>query len=161
MKNRTKSITQAAIIAALYVILTALSALFGLDKGAVQLRLSEMLTVLPVVTPSAIPGVAIGCLLSGILFGGNPIDIIFGSLTTLIAAVITYYIGRKHRLLAPVPPIAGNAIAIPFILKYAYGLEGGLPYFALTVFIGEFICCGILGLILLRALPKRLIDLMK
>ena len=82
----------AASIAALYVVLTGLSALVGLDKNAIQFRLSEMLTVLPYFCPEAIPGLFIGCMLSSFLFGAILPDIIFGSLATLVAAVVTFFL---------------------------------------------------------------------
>ena len=161
MNKRTKFLTLSAVIAALYVVLTALSALFGLDKGVIQLRLSECLCILPAFTPAAIPVVFIGCMLSSLLFGGIPIDVVCGSLATLAAAIITRYIARKHKYLATIPPILANTIVIPFVLKFAYGFEGGLPFFALTVFIGELLSCGVLGSILIRVMPKRLLEIIK
>ena len=149
------------MVAALYVVLTGISAMLNLDKGAIQLRLSEALTVLPIVTPAAIPGLFIGCFLSSALYGGIPIDVIFGSAATLIGAVGTYYIGKKHPLVATLPPVIANTVAVPLILKYAYMLEGPVTYVAITVFIGEFICCCVLGTALLHSLPKALKDLMK
>ncbi len=159
--KRTKFLTTAAMVAALYVVLTGISALLGLDKGVIQLRLSEALTVLPIVSPASIPGLFIGCMLSSILYGGIPIDVIFGSLATLIGAVGTYYIGKKSYILATLPPVIANTAAVPLILKYAYMIEGTIPFFALTVFIGEFICCCVFGTILLRSLPKALKDMLK
>ena len=91
MKKRNLFITQAALIAALYVVLTLVSAAFGLDSKAIQFRLSEVLTVLPALTPAAIPGLFIGCLLSNFICGAMLPDMIFGSLATLIGAVGTYF----------------------------------------------------------------------
>ena len=161
LNKRTKNIAFSAIIASLYVILTGISALFGLDKGLIQLRLSEMLCVLPFLTQSGIYGVFFGCLLSGILFGAMPLDTVFGSLTTLSAAVITYYMPKTKPYLAPLPPILLNTLVIPFILKYVYGIGHALPVFALTVFIGEMITCGIFGALMLKALPKSITDMLK
>lgn len=160
-KKRTAFITKAALIAALYVALTGVSAMLSLDKGAIQVRLSEVLTVLPIFTTAAIPGLFIGCALSSFLFGALHLDIIFGSIATLIGAVGTYYIGKISKYLAPIPPIVSNVIIIPLLLKYVYNLDGGIPYFALTVFIGEFICCGILGILLIRSMPKALTEQLK
>jgi uncharacterized membrane protein len=161
MTKRTKLLTLSAAIAALYVVLTAVSALFGLDKGAIQLRLSETLCILPIITPAAIPGLAIGCALSSLLFAANILDIIFGSIATLIGAYLTFILRKKSVCVAVIPPILSNTVIIPFVLKYAYGIHGMIPYFAVTVFLGEFICCGIFGVLLLKALPKRLIDSLK
>lgn len=161
MKKRNLFITQAALIAALYVVLTLASAAFGLDSKAIQFRLSEVLTVLPALTPAAIPGLFIGCLLSNFICGAMLPDMIFGSLATLIGAVGTYFIGKRVKWLSALPPIAANTVIVPLVLKYAYHLDGTVPFFALTVFIGEFVCCGILGTVLLYAIPKRLAAQMK
>ena len=161
MKKRNLFITQAALIAALYVVLTLVSAAFGLDSKAIQFRLSEVLTALPALTPAAIPGLFIGCLLSNFICGAMLPDMIFGSLATLIGAVGTYFIGKRVKWLSALPPIAANTVIVPLVLKYAYHLDGTVPFFALTVFIGEFVCCGILGTVLLYAIPKRLAAQMK
>ena len=160
--------TQAAMIAAIYVVLTYVANALGLASGAIQVRFSEALTVLPFFFPAAVPGLAIGCLLANFLTGAHWIDIIFGSFATLIAAVFTYYLGKKARVakqenksnaemfkwLAPVPPIVSNAIIIPFVLYFAYGITE-LWFSFLFVTIGQVISCGILGLGLLLALKKR------
>lgn len=161
MKKRNLFITQAALIAALYVVLTLVSAAFGLDSKAIQFRLSEALTVLPTLTPAAIPGLFIGCLLSNFICGAMLPDMIFGSLATLIGAVGTYFLGKRVKWLSALPPIAANTVIVPLVLKYAYHLDGTVPFFALTVFIGEFVCCGILGTVLLYAIPKKLAAQMK
>lgn len=152
MKN-TKQLTQAAIIAALYVILTMVSRLFGLDSGVIQVRFSEALCILPCFTPAAVPGLFIGCVLSNILAGAVVWDVIFGSLATLIGAFFTAKL-KTHPILATLPPILSNTLIIPFVLSYAYGFEGGIPYFMLTVGIGEILSCGILGAILYTAIKK-------
>ena len=143
------------------MVLTLVSAAFGLDSKAIQFRLSEVLTVLPALTPAAIPGLFIGCLLSNFICGAMLPDMIFGSLATLIGAVGTYFIGKRVKWLSALPPIAANTVIVPLVLKYAYHLDGTVPFFALTVFIGEFVCCGILGTVLLYAIPKRLAAQMK
>lgn len=144
-------IVHAAVIAALYVVLTVLAAGFDLASGAIQVRFSECLTVLPFFTPAAIPGVTIGCFLANIITGGMPQDVIFGTLATLIGALGTYLL-RGNRFVCTLPPVVSNAVIIPFILKYAYGLDGALWFFALTVGIGEIITCVIFGQILITAL---------
>lgn len=148
-------IVQAAAIAALYVILTYLANALGLSSGVIQVRFSEALTILPFFTPAAIPGLFIGCLLSNFLTGACLADIIFGSLTTLVAAGLSYKL-RKNKWLVALPPIIGNTLVVPFVLRYGYGiLDEAIPYMMLTVGIGEIISCGILGMILLFALNKQ------
>ena len=159
MKNKKKirGIAAGAIIAASYVVLTYIAAAFNLSSGAIQIRLSEALTILPIFTPYAIPGVFIGCLLANLLTGCAVTDVIFGSLATLIGALGTYLL-RKKPVLATIPPMLANAIIVPFILIYVYNLEGAYPYFFLTVLAGEVISCGVLGLLLRKGLAKRGID---
>lgn len=155
MKNqKTIKLTQAAVIAALYVVLTMLANALGLANYAIQVRFSEALTVLPFFTPAAVPGLFVGCLLSNIITGCAPWDVVFGSLATLVGALGTWAL-RKHKWLAPLPPIVANIIVVPLVLSYVYKLEGSLIYFAITVGIGEIISCGLLGMTLLFALDKR------
>lgn len=146
---------QAAVIAALYVVLTFLSAQFGLSgTGLIQLRLSEALSVLPYFTPAAIPGLIIGCLLANLLTTSLVWDIIFGTLATALGALFTYLL-RKHWWAAPIPPIFFNTLIVPFVLSYGYGLPQSLPLLFLTTGIGELASCGLLGLLLLRALMRH------
>ena len=154
-------LTYASSIAALYVVLTWLSSLVGLSgMGAIQLRLSEALCVLPYFTAAAVPGLTVGCLLANLLTGAALPDIIFGTLATLLGAVGTRLL-RRWWYLAPLPPILANTVIIPFVLRFAYHLEGGLPYFAATVFLGEFVCCGIAGSLLLYHFPKPILRQLK
>lgn len=168
------TLVQAAMIAAIYVVLTLLANAFGLANYAIQVRFSEALTILPFFTPAAIPGLFVGCILSNILTGCMPLDVLFGSLATLLGALGTYIIGRMsrqavsaaetaiklrrsfsfYRILAPLPPILSNTLIVPFVLAYVYQFEGSIPFFMLTVGIGEVISCGILGLLLLLSLEK-------
>lgn len=153
MKNkRILFLTQAAMIAALYVVFTLIAAALGLSSMQVQIRFSEALTILPYFTPAAIPGVFIGCLLSNILAGGALLDIIFGSLATLIAAVGTYLL-RRQKWLAPIPPIVANTLVVPFVIKAAYGI-GPIWLSFITVGAGEFLSAGVLGMLLLLVLEK-------
>ncbi len=156
MKNRKKirNIAVGAVIAALYVVLTYLSNLLGIASGVIQVRLSEILTVMPIFTPAAIPGLFVGCLFANILTGCALWDIVFGSLATLLGAIGTYFL-RKHNVLALVPPILSNAVIVPFVLLFAYSLEGSYWYFFTTVGIGEVISCGVFGAILLKSLKKH------
>ena len=154
MKNKKVIfITHAAVIAALYVVLTYVANMLGLANGAIQVRFSEALTILPYFTPAAIPGLAVGCLLSNILTGCALYDIIFGTLATLLGAVGTYML-RRIKWLAPLPPIIANTLIIPWVLMLVYQVPGTIWYFMLTVGAGEIISCGILGMLLLFALNR-------
>lgn len=145
-------ITQAAMIAAVYVVVTILFS--PLAYKEVQVRFSEALTILPVFTPAAIPGLFIGCLISNILGGCILPDIIFGSLATLLGAIFTYAVRKQSRYLAPIPPILANICIVPFVLRYGYMVPLPIPLLMLTVGIGEIISCGILGMIIYTALNK-------
>ena len=149
--NNIYRITLAAMVAALYVVLTFASNAFGLASGVIQVRLSEALTILPYFTPAAIPGLVIGCLLSNWLTGCVLPDIIFGTLATLIGALGSYAL-RKYKFLVPLPPILANMIIVPWVLRFAYDVPDGIPYMMATVGAGELIACGVLGLALLFAL---------
>ena len=146
-------IAQAAIIAALYVVITYFVAALNLASGAIQVRISEALTVLPVFTPAAIPGLFIGCLLANTLTGAVIWDIIFGSLATLIATVGTYLL-RKTKFLYTLPPVLSNAIIVPLVLQKAYGLEDAYWFLFLTVGAGEVISVCILGFLLKNMLSR-------
>lgn len=152
--KNTIHLTQAASIAALYIVLTLLSNILGLANYSIQIRFSEALTILPLFTPAAIPGLYVGCLLSNILTGCIFWDIILGPLATLLGAFGTRYLCKKNKWAAPLPPILCNTIMIPFILSYAYKFEGSLPFFMLTVGIGEILSCGVLGMLLYFTLFK-------
>lgn len=147
---RTLRTIQAGIIAALYVILTWLAAGFDLASGAVQVRFSEALTILPFFTPAAVPGLAIGCLIANFVTGSALPDVVFGTLATLLGALGTRAL-RRHRFLCSLPPVISNMIIVPLVLIYAYGIPGGFPYLAATVGIGEAVCCILFGQILLGA----------
>ena len=167
MNRKVLYLAHAAVIAALYVVLTQLAASLGLASAAIQVRFSEALTILPVFTPAAIPGLFIGCILANLLTGSVPLDVIFGSIATLLGALGTYCLSHPsrqstsssnlkswQRWLSPVPPIAANTLIVPFILAYVYQFEGSIPYFMLTVGAGEVISCGLLGLLLLNVLER-------
>lgn len=159
MRNKKVTmITQGAIIAALYVVLTLIANAMGLSNYAIQVRFSEALCILPYFTVAAVPGLTVGCLIANIMTGALVWDVFFGSLATLIGAVGTYLL-RKHKILMFFPPILANMIIVPFVLRYGYGftwmfhdVEWSIPYFALTVGIGEIISVGILGSVLFKAL---------
>lgn len=149
--QKSHFLTVSAMIAALYVVLTELASLLGLSSGEIQLRFSEALTILPVFTPAAIPGLAIGCLLANLLTGCAIWDVVIGSAATLIGAVGTYLL-RRHRILAVLPPIAANTLILPFVLRWVYELPGTVPYLMMTIGIGETLSCGVLGLLLAHLL---------
>jgi len=153
--KKTKAMTQAALIAALYVALTYLANLFGLASGAVQIRISEALTVLPLFTAAAIPGLTLGCLLANLLTGCALWDIVFGTLATLLGALGTRYLSKKNKWLAPIWPILANTLIVPFVLTYVYGLTDAMWYLFLTIGIGEILSCGGLGIPLAKVLEKR------
>ena len=153
MKNKKALfITQAAVIAALYVVLVVV---FNyISFGPIQFRVAEALTILPYFTPAAIPGLFIGCILANVIGGAVVWDIIFGSIATLIGAVFTYLLRKKSKFLAPLPPVLANTIIVPWVLKYAYGAEEMVWFMAVTIGIGEILACYVLGMILLFALNK-------
>ena len=160
ISKKTKFLTHAALIAALYTALTLLSYAFGLDKGAIQLRLSEALAVLPIVSGAAVPGLFVGCFLSSLICGGHPLDVIFGSLVTLTAAVACRAMRPLARrpigtFLAPLPNILLNALLIPILLIFVYGVPDAYPFLVLTVGIGELLTSGVLGVLLLLAIKRK------
>ena len=174
-RNSALFITKAAVIAALYFALSMLSNAVGLCSGVIQCRVSEALTILPAFLVEAIPGLAIGCLLTNIITSATIWDIIFGTGATLIGAIGTYLIGRlvREKVLSPsvntksgsgilrivvltalfaLPPIVSNAIIIPPVLKFALGMPDAFWFILVTVTAGEVIACGIFGGILMAAL---------
>ena len=154
MKNKgVQFLAQAAMIAAVYVVLTIVFAPISFSE--IQVRISEALTILPLFTPAAVPGLFVGCLLGNILGGAALPDIVFGSLATLIGALGTRMLRKAKPVLGTIPPILSNAIIVPFVLRYAYGILMPIPLMMLTVGIGEVISCGILGLILYKVLDKN------
>ena len=152
LKNKKAlNIAYAAVIAAIYVVLTLIFA--PISYGPIQVRVSEALCVLPIFTPAAVPGIFIGCLLANALGGAIIWDVVFGSLASLAAAYISYLLRRK-RVLAYLSPIVINALVVPFVLKYAYGAEDLIWWMMFTVAVGEIISVGILGSILAIVLEK-------
>ena len=156
MKNtdpRVQWIAQGAVIAAAYVVLTLVFA--PISFGPVQLRIAEALCIMPLFTSAAVPGLFIGCLIANLLGGGIVVDVIFGSLATLIGAWAGLKL-RHNRWLVPIPAILANTIIVPFVLYYGYGFTDTIiPLLALQIFIGEVGGCYILGELLGTALLKR------
>lgn len=155
MSKKTVYLTHGAVIAAAYVALTYVSAVLGLASGAIQLRLSETLTILPLFTPAAVPGLYIGCLLANLLTGCALWDVVFGSLATLLGALGTYWIGRRIKWLAPVFPVLANIIIVPLVLRRVYGSPDSWIYLCVTVGIGEAAACGALGAGLYQLVKKN------
>ncbi len=151
--SSTRKITFGGVIAALYVVLTVVANAFGLASGAIQVRISEALTILPVFTTAAIPGLTVGCVLANLITGCAPWDVVFGSLATLIGAVGTRML-RKKPLLAWIPPVIANMAIVPVVLQKVYGVPDAWWYLALTVGAGEVISCGILGLLLYHSVKN-------
>lgn len=152
MKDNRKNqlyLVHGAMIAAIYVALTV--SLMPISYGPIQFRVSEALCVLPYFTPAAVPGLFVGCLVSNLAGGLALMDVICGSLATLIGAVGSWYL-RKHKWCVCIPPIVANTIIVPWVLRYAYGAEDMIPFMMLTVGIGEILAIGVLGNMLLSAL---------
>ena len=152
MKNsEARMVDFGGITAALYVVLTMVANALGLASGAIQVRFSEALTILPVFNTAAIPGLTVGCVLANLITGCAPWDVVFGSLATLIGAVGTRLL-RKNPWIAWIPPVISNMAIVPFVLQKVYGVPDAWWYLALTVGAGEIISCGVLGLLLYHSL---------
>ena len=152
-KNNTLKLVNGGLIAALYVVLTVLAAQFNLASGAIQVRFSETLTILPVFTASAVPGLTVGCVLANLLTGCAAWDVVFGSLATLIGAVGTRFLKDKP-LLAWIPPVLSNMAIIPIILIKVYAVPDAWWFLVLTIGAGEVLSCGVLGLLLYKVLKN-------
>lgn len=151
MKPRV--LVQSAVIAAIYVLLTVCFA--PISSGLIQCRVSEALCVLPYFTVAAIPGLFIGCLLSNLLTGAMPVDVVFGSLATLLAALVTYAMRKRWtKYFAPLPSVLCNAFVVGAVLVYAYGVH--VPYLAACgyVAVGQALACYALGIPLLLLLER-------
>lgn len=153
-KKHIRLLCEAALIAAIYVILTYLCAAVGMSSGAIQLRLSEALCVLAIFTPAAVPGVALGCFMANLLTGCALWDIVFGSIASLVGMLGCRAL-KKHPYLAPVPYALANMIVIPFVVKLVYGAPEALPFLFLTVGIGEIVSVFGFGIPLYLVLKKH------
>ena len=150
-ENKVTFLTQAALIAAVYVVLCI--AFAPISYGEIQVRVAEALVILPFFTPAAIPGLFIGCFLSNMIGGSILVDMVFGSLATLLGAAGSWYL-RKNRVLVLFPPILANTLIVPFVLRYGYGVLLPIPFMMLTVGIGEVIAVGGMGSVLLSVLLR-------
>jgi uncharacterized membrane protein len=148
-RSKSLELAQGAVIAALYVVLTLVFA--PISFGEMQLRVAEALTILPLFTTAAIPGLFVGCVIANMLGGAIIWDVIFGSIATLIGAVFGYML-RKNRWLVPIPAILSNTVIVPFVLKYGYGVEAPIPLLMLYILIGEIGGCYVLGELLATVL---------
>ena len=153
----TRQLTTAAVIAALYAVMAYFASIFGVAYGPVQCRFSEALCVLPFLMPEAVPGLFIGCLIANLLSPYGVLDIVFGSLATLLAALWTRRC--RTRWTAPLPPVICNAVIVGgLIAYYEAGFSAAFPaafaYNAFTVGLGEALACYVLGLLLLKAVEK-------
>ena len=163
MKHRIfiRRISRAAVIGALYVILTMISHIFGLDSGmlpfGIQCRISEALCLLPLFAPEAVAGLTVGCLIANLLVGGLWQDIVFGTLATLLGALGARAFVRTRgwaRLLATLPTVLANGIIIPLVLKFAYGLADAWWIFVISVTAGELLSATAIGALLLPVLDR-------
>ena len=153
-QQKVRFITLSATIAALYVVLTLVSAIFGLSSGAIQVRISEALCVLTFFTPAAVPGLTIGCLVANLITGANLLDVVFGTLATFIGALGGYYL-RNNKWLITIPTVVANTIIVPLVIVYGFGVtDMTLPFIAFTVCLGELISATLLGSGLLSILKK-------
>lgn len=148
-----KSLCFSAVIAALYAALTL--GFQAISYGPVQFRVSEAMTLLPVLFPEAVPGLAVGCLISNLFnpMGATVYDVVFGTLATLMAAVLTRRIKGSIWLRA-LPPVLCNAVIIGLVITYAYGVDL-LWMNMLTVGLGQAVVCYVLGVPLVRVLEKQ------
>jgi len=166
MQISTRKLCEAAMLAALYAAITF--ATFFMSFGAVQFRVSEALTVLPVFTASAVPGLSAGCALAnlvGFFAGVNPtgwMDAIFGTLATLIAAILTRFIGKSGKkwirlLFAPLPPVLTNMLIVGLELTFAFGPMNAAGFFsyAVSVAVGQAVICYGLGVPLMLVLERK------
>lgn len=163
MKNSTRSLTRAALIAALYLLLTLIFQ--PISFQAVQFRISEALMLLPVLTVDAVPGLFVGCVLANLLGGGIWYDVVLGSIATLLAAIFARRFRRCPALAAAMPVLFNGAIVGPVVyMAYVRAPGEAVNYLLMlssagTVALGELVVCYVLGLPLLkllRRLPQQL-----
>lgn len=145
----TRKLAFAGMIAALYAVVTLL--LRPISYGEMQVRVSEALTLLPILTPAAVPGLFVGCLIANVLGSATIWDMVFGSLATLIAALITRRLRHKPAL-AALAPVVMNGLVVGLVLHFTLNLP--LLATMLWVALGEAVACYALGLPLLWALKK-------
>lgn len=148
---KTKYLAEAAVIAAIYALLTIVLA--PISYGAVQVRISEALTVLPFFTPAAVPGLFVGCIAANIMSPYGLADLIFGSAASLIGAIGSYLL-RKKPLLVTLAPVISNGIIVGAMLYYVYEVPLPLIVQMLYVALGEVVACYAIGYPLMKYLNK-------
>lgn len=156
-KFSTRQLTFAALVGALYVVLCYFGNIFGLTYGPVQFRFAEALTVLPFLSPLTTWGLFIGCVISNILSPYGPLDLVIGSLATLLAGLVTARC--KNKWLAPLPPVLFNGVFVGALIAYyeaGFGpaFWGAFAFNAATVALGELVVCYVLGLPLLTVIDQ-------
>lgn len=152
---KTRFITQSAVICAVYVALSWIFAPISFGHNLFQFRISEALTVLPLYTPAAIPGLFLGCALSNLIIGGlGIIDLVFGSLATLSAAICTYIMKKKNRVVALLPPVIINAVVVGAYLNYLISPEINILINMGWVLLGQVVSCYCLGLPLCKVFDR-------
>ena len=151
VSTNTRTLVRAALIAALYTVLTLL--LQPLSYGEVQIRFSEALTLLPILLPEAVPALAVGCLLANILGGCTIFDIVFGTLATLLAALCTRRL-RNRFWLAALMPVLFNGVIVGAVVHYCYAPVFPLPLSMLSVAAGEAVACLVIGPLLIRVMQR-------
>ena len=151
VSGNTRTLVRAALIAALYTVLTLL--LQPLSYGEVQIRFSEALTLLPILLPEAVPALAVGCLLANILGGCTIFDIVFGTLATLLAALCTRRL-RNRFWLAALMPVLFNGVIVGAVVHYCYAPIFPLPLSMLSVAAGEAVACLAVGPLLVRVMQR-------
>ena len=156
MHFQVKSLARAGMIAAIYAALTLIFA--PISFNAVQFRISEAMTVLPMLLPEAVPGLAVGCLVANILGGAALPDVIGGTLATLIAAILTRML-RKKPVLAMASPVVINGLIVGPLVYFCYEYKSifslsALSFTVFTVALGEAVVVAILGTLLIKALPR-------
>lgn len=160
MQSNTKATfaATAGMVAAIYVVLTFVSSMLGLSSGIIQIRFSEALNTLVCYTGSAVPGLYMGCMAANLLTGGCLLDLVFGSLATLIGAFLGRKIATikngKYNMLVPIPTILANALIVPWVLQKGYNVPIEYEYLFITVGLGEIISAGLIGMFVYFSLRR-------
>ena len=147
-KLNAKKITRAGIIGAIYAALTLV--LYPISFGAVQVRVAEAFCLLPLIFPESIIGLSVGCLIAN-LFGNGALDIVFGTLATLVSAILTYFVGKRLKsnalkiFVGGIFPVVINAIVIPFTFL---AISSSVAYYFISagqIFIGQALAIYLVG----------------
>lgn len=148
-----KGLALNAIYMSLYILLTILLQPFS--YGPVQVRVSESLCILPLFDKLSIISISLGCMIAN-FYNGNIIDVIFGTLATLIGLIFTYKLRKKNFFVATSPTLISNAVIIPFVLKYGYGIHEVVVYTEFfIILLGEAISVYLLGYLIKPLIEKN------